>query len=229
MACTLTTGSAAPRSGRSGSTRWCRSFGQRGATLAEYALVVALLVVVTISATEYLTDESAEVLADNGSQIGEPRDYGIQIVTTTQPAPPEWAITTVPQDGETLYDTEIRHDGDCLYFVSRLLEEGQCDGSLATVYSLENWEDDVYRITTAQTLECWEAAGRTRAPVLPSACAGEDDELWLVTKLDDYRFTIESTFSGYCADIATGTLEEAVCSPLSETQIFTLPGSEESG
>lgn len=227
MACPLPNPPRAGSAVRSASTGLPAAVGQRGATLVEYALVVALLVLATISATEYLTDESAEVLADNGSQIGEPRDSAIQVTTSTLPAPPEWAITTVPEEGQTLYDTEIRSGGDCLYFMSRLLEVGTCDGSLATMFSLENWEDDVYRITTAQTLECWEAAGRTRAPILPEACAGEDDELWLIAKLDDYRFTIESTFSGYCADIATGTLEEAVCS-LSETQIFTVPGGESS-
>lgn len=200
-----------------------RGGSDRGATLIEYALMVALMVVAVVVAVEYLTDESSSVLADNGSQIGQPRDYGVRASTTTLPAPPGWAVTTVPEENQTLYDTEIRTATDCLYFDQRLILTGVCDGSLGTLYSLENWEDNVYRITTAYSLECWEAAGRAGAPILPKTCAGQDDELWQLIKLDDYRFTMVSTFSGYCADIATGTLIEAVCTP-SSTQIFLLPG-----
>jgi hypothetical protein len=183
-------------------------------------MVVALLVVGTLSAAEYLTVESSETLADDGSRIGQPRAFAVDIVNTTLPPPSEWSETTVPPVGETLYDIEIRTGSDCLHMASRQITAEPCDGSDTERFSLENVEDDTYRITSSATLECWKAAGRRGPPVTTRACAGDADELWRITMLDRYRFTVESTVSGNCIEMTT-KLIEAGCSE-SDAQIFTL-------
>ncbi len=185
-------------------------------------MVVALLVLGTLSAAEFLTVESSETLADDGSRIGQPRAYAVDIVNTTLPPPSEWSETTVPPEGRTLYDIEIRSGSDCLRLGSRQIRAGSCDGSEATRFSLENLEDDIYRITSSATLECWKADGRRGPPLRTGACAGDADERWRITKLDQYRVTIEAAISGNCVEMGE-KLIEARCRQ-SDAQIFTLPG-----
>jgi len=63
--------------------------GQRGATLVEYAILVALLVVTSIVAIDFITAESSEYLTDTASAVGEPRERIVDIETDL-PDPPAW-------------------------------------------------------------------------------------------------------------------------------------------
>ena len=62
---------------------------ERGATLVEYALVVALVVGVTIFAIDDLTSNSGTYLSNTGGDIGEPRER-IANIDPDLPDPPAW-------------------------------------------------------------------------------------------------------------------------------------------
>lgn len=62
---------------------------QRGATLAEYALVFALIVVVSLLAVDNLTTTSGTYLSVTGDDIGEPRER-IANMDPDLPDPPAW-------------------------------------------------------------------------------------------------------------------------------------------
>lgn len=74
--------------------------GERGATLVEYALVFALVAIVSIGAVEVLTDESESEIqnqADCVSQRPPPPECLIRAITTTTTlVPPSITVTTVP-------------------------------------------------------------------------------------------------------------------------------------
>lgn len=62
---------------------------ERGATLVEYAMLVALLVTTSLVAIDFLTDASGEVLTSTGEEVGEPRER-IADIEPTRPEPPAW-------------------------------------------------------------------------------------------------------------------------------------------
>lgn len=62
---------------------------QRGATLVEYALVMALVVGGTLVAIDSLTDRSGDYLSSTGDDIGEPRQH-IADMDPDLPDPPAW-------------------------------------------------------------------------------------------------------------------------------------------
>ncbi len=61
----------------------------RGATLAEYALVFALIVVGTLFAIDALSNASGSYLSSTGNDIGEPREH-IENMSDDLPDPPNW-------------------------------------------------------------------------------------------------------------------------------------------
>lgn len=62
---------------------------ERGATLVEYALVFALIVVGSLFAIEALTDSSGSYLSSTGEDIGTPREH-IEDISDDLPDPPVW-------------------------------------------------------------------------------------------------------------------------------------------
>lgn len=65
----------------------CR--GERGATAAEYALILALVVGATVAAIAGLRDTSGNYLSSTGESIGEPRER-IADMDDDLPDPPAW-------------------------------------------------------------------------------------------------------------------------------------------
>lgn len=63
--------------------------GERGATFAEYALILALVVGATVAAIAGLTDTSGNYLSSTGDDIGEPRER-ISDMDDDLPDPPAW-------------------------------------------------------------------------------------------------------------------------------------------
>ena len=62
---------------------------ERGATLAEYALVFSLIVIGSLFAIEALTDTSSSYLSSTGDDIGSPREH-IEDMSDDLPDPPVW-------------------------------------------------------------------------------------------------------------------------------------------
>ena len=62
---------------------------ERGATLVEYALIFALIVVSSLFAIDALTDSSGSYLSSTGNDIGQPRDH-IEDMSNDLPDPPVW-------------------------------------------------------------------------------------------------------------------------------------------
>lgn len=62
---------------------------ERGATATEYAVVIALVVVVTLGATTLLTDGAGDYLSTTGDDIGQPRER-IADMDLDLPDPPDW-------------------------------------------------------------------------------------------------------------------------------------------
>ncbi len=65
------------------------SRAERGATAAEYALVLAVVVGATLAAITGLTDTSGQYLSSTGDDIGEPRER-IADMDSDLPDPPAW-------------------------------------------------------------------------------------------------------------------------------------------
>ena len=66
-----------------------RERAERGATLVEYALILALVVGATLVAVQGLTDTSGDYLSSTGDDIGEPRER-IADMDPDLPDPPAW-------------------------------------------------------------------------------------------------------------------------------------------
>ena len=62
---------------------------ERGATLAEYAIVFSLIVIGSLFAIEALTDTSSSYLSSTGTDIGTPREH-IEDMSDDLPDPPVW-------------------------------------------------------------------------------------------------------------------------------------------
>jgi Flp pilus assembly pilin Flp len=62
---------------------------ERGATLVEYALILALVVGATTVAIVNLTDTSGQYLSSTGADIGQPRDRIVDM-DDDLPDPPAW-------------------------------------------------------------------------------------------------------------------------------------------
>lgn len=62
---------------------------ERGASLVEYALVFALIVIGSLFAIDALTDTSGSYLSSTGDDIGEPREH-IENMSNDLPDPPTW-------------------------------------------------------------------------------------------------------------------------------------------
>lgn len=62
---------------------------ERGATLVEYALVFALIVIGSLFAIDSLTNTSGSYLSSTGNDIGEPREH-IEDMSNDLPDPPVW-------------------------------------------------------------------------------------------------------------------------------------------
>lgn len=67
----------------------CDQRHERGATLVEYALILALVVGATTVAVAGLTDTSGQYLSSTGNDIGQPRDRIIDM-DDDLPDPPAW-------------------------------------------------------------------------------------------------------------------------------------------
>ena len=66
-----------------------RQRAERGATLVEYAVVFALIVVASLFAIEALTDSSGSYLSSTGADIGAPRQH-MEDMSDDLPDPPAW-------------------------------------------------------------------------------------------------------------------------------------------
>lgn len=75
------------RSARAWLARHGRAEGETGATLVEYSLLVALVVVVSLGAIEWTTDSSSDELEDRGGRVGAP-DVDAAVLTTLPSVPP---------------------------------------------------------------------------------------------------------------------------------------------
>lgn len=62
---------------------------ERGATLVEYSIVFALIVVSSLFAIDALTDSSGSYLSSTGDDIGAPREH-IEDMSNDLPDPPVW-------------------------------------------------------------------------------------------------------------------------------------------
>jgi Flp pilus assembly pilin Flp len=62
---------------------------ERGATLIEYALILALFVGATALAVTNLTSTSGQYLSSTGDDIGQPRDHIVDM-DHDLPDPPAW-------------------------------------------------------------------------------------------------------------------------------------------
>jgi len=62
---------------------------ERGATLVEYGVIFALIVIASVVAIETLTTRSGSYLDSTGSDIGTPREH-IADMDPDLPDPPSW-------------------------------------------------------------------------------------------------------------------------------------------
>lgn len=62
---------------------------ERGATLVEYAIILALLVMVSLVAIEQLGNDAGVYLQETGDGIGEPRE-NVENLDHDLPDPPDW-------------------------------------------------------------------------------------------------------------------------------------------
>ncbi len=62
---------------------------ERGASLAEYGLIFALVVIASLFAIDNLTTESGDYLSTTATDIGEPRER-ISDMDPDLPDPPAW-------------------------------------------------------------------------------------------------------------------------------------------
>jgi Flp pilus assembly pilin Flp len=62
---------------------------ERGATLVEYGVVFALIVVASLFAIDALTTTSGSYLSSTGTDIGAPREH-IENMSDDLPDPPAW-------------------------------------------------------------------------------------------------------------------------------------------
>lgn len=70
-----------------GTARLGRPGGDAGATLVEYALIVALVVVVSLGAIQWMTDSGTDELEDRGGRVGAP-DVDAAATTSLPTIPP---------------------------------------------------------------------------------------------------------------------------------------------
>ncbi|MEZ5406395.1 MAG: ricin-type beta-trefoil lectin domain protein [Acidimicrobiales bacterium] len=63
--------------------------GERGATLTEYGLIVALVVVASLGGIMQLQDESGSYLVQTGSDVGQPRELAAEM-SADLPEEPDW-------------------------------------------------------------------------------------------------------------------------------------------
>lgn len=194
------------------------SSAERGATVVEYGLLTALFVLVTVSGIQLLFDGSSTAIQANGVDIAEPRQYADQLVTSTAPAPDDWDGSTVPQ-GETVYDITLAFADQCANQGRRTLDLGACTGELDTLYSLELWNGNDYRVTGSNTGRCVIANGRAGATLLQDTCVGAPDEMWNITRIDAQTLVLTSSLTGYCWMADKGRVIEAVCSGLADQHI----------
>ncbi len=86
--------------------------GERGATLTEYGLVVALVVVAALGGIGQLQDESGSYLVETGSDVGQPRELAADM-SADLPDEPDWlpqppaptTTTTAPTTTSTVATT----------------------------------------------------------------------------------------------------------------------------
>ena len=83
--------------------------GERGATLTEYGLIVALVVVAAMGGILQLQDESGSYLVDTGSDIGTPRELAADM-SPDLPEDPDWLVQPPPPTTTTTRPAVHHHD-----------------------------------------------------------------------------------------------------------------------
>ena len=115
--------------------------GQRGATLAGYALVLTVMVVAGLSSLKMLERDSEQFLIDSGSSIGEPPASRNAAVNANLTAPSGWVriepgqggvVDTTPLFTSVPVGTHVA--GLCLGLVSDQLTQVEC--TAATVQTI---------------------------------------------------------------------------------------------
>lgn len=87
---------------------------ERGATLTEYSLIVAVFLTVSLAGIETLNNNSEEFLGQTGSQVGAPRQYADQAAAAPLAPPPAWALPTTPPTLRTYTNANLVIGGNCI-------------------------------------------------------------------------------------------------------------------
>lgn len=188
---------------------------ERGATLVEYGLVVALFVLVLTGAGQLLTDNAGDLLNETGADIAAdppPRDV-VQDLPVTPPV--SFPPPTVPSSLLTYVDKPIElFDGTCLSGASLTVATTACgDPSEALITSLS---EDGSTVTLDVGGLCLVANTAAVPATLTAGACTSADAIWVQDTTSGTTVVYRHQNSGQCLT--------AVSPPAPE--LFTLAGCD---
>ncbi|MEM9134021.1 MAG: hypothetical protein AAF962_07370 [Actinomycetota bacterium] len=198
---------------------------QRGASLTEYALIMAVFVAVLIGVVQVLTDNGGALLNETESGIATPRPFSDAVVQTPVSAAPPWAATTTaPSSLLTYVEKPVQlPGGECLALSGGLISSDTCggpdelvvsglseDGTHLTLYLGNGGTTCLTGVTTTSPAE-----------VVSSPC-GAGGQVWTQVSVSGLDVVYRHVESGLC-------LAEAVAAPPpTTTTTTTVPPSTSS-
>lgn len=171
-----------------------RAKAERGATLTGYALMVATMLTVSLAGIEILNDNSEDFLVESGSQIGQPRLYRDDAVTSVLPAPPGWAQPTAPPTLLTYASKSISTALGCIGWDPALtvFVTATCGSANEVSFSAQSGNGTDIQLSFAGGCIGADPAAVAPAPqIFPVACPSAP---W--TQLDDALPAVKYEFNG---------------------------------
>ncbi len=170
----------------------------RGASLSEYALVLAVVVVGLSAATELLWARGEALVVDTGIGIATPRPPRAAIVAApvTPASPPAWVTTTLPPSLLTYAEKAIEFDdGSCLHAAGLVLSVGACGDADQALVSAFSDDGDHLRLYLQGETSC--LTGTPGGDVFVGPC-GADAQLWTESGLSGTTLTYLHQATGLC-------------------------------
>ena len=168
---------------------------ERGATLVEYSIVLALVVVTMIAGIQILTDSGAGLLNDVGDDISEPRDPEEIVLETPTATPPAGVTPPAPSTILTWVDRPLSTIEGCVSHSGADLAIVACGSPTETPFnglSLDGVSTEVSLIDGSGCL-----TGDAGGAVTIQACGGSGQS-WLETSASGASLTYQHEDSGLC-------------------------------